>query len=149
MSEMQAAFGLGQLEKIRMFNSRRKKCFLRISSHLDRYRDCLLLPSATPKSDPSWFAFGIVVRSDAPFRRKQLVEWMEHRGIETRPFLGGDVTKQPAYSNIKLEVRGGLENTSLASNNGFFFGCHHGMTDQMVEYVLQCFDDFIDETMRS
>lgn len=149
ITEMQAAFGLVQLKKLNEFNEKRRRNMKRIRDHLERYQDSILLPVRPPKTDPSWFAVGIVVKKEARFAPKTLAKFLDGRGIETRPFLAGDAIQQAAYRKIGFRTVGEHENTAMAAERGFFFGCHQGMSRAIVDYVLEQFDEFFREAKAS
>lgn len=140
--EMQAAFGIEQLKRTPRLIKKRKENWEYIVKSLEDYNDYLITPKPTPKSEPSWFAVGLTVRPDAPFTRYDLIKWLEKHKIETRLFFAGNIIDQPAYKNIQFKVVGNLKNTKLVRDNAFFIGCYQGITKEMVEYIVNVFDDF-------
>ncbi len=101
------------------------------------------MPKATKGSDPSWFGFPILVKSDAPFSRADIVNYLEKNKIATRMLFGGNLTKQPAYSKIKYRIVGGLKNTDLIMNNLFWIGVYPGITRDKMEYIRNIFSKFL------
>ena len=99
--------------------------------------DCLLLPEATPGSDPSWFGFPIGVREDAPFKREDLIRALEAQKIGTRLLFGGNLLRQPAYEDCEYRVVGNLPNTDFVMNNVFWIGVYPGFTQQMLDFVVK------------
>jgi CDP-6-deoxy-D-xylo-4-hexulose-3-dehydrase len=109
---------------------------------LKPFEEYLILPKATPGSDPSWFGFVITVRLDAPFTRNELVRYLEDRKIATRLLFGGNLTRQPAYKDVSYRVVGKLENTDIVMNQTFWIGVYPGLTQDMIAYVLETFQYF-------
>lgn len=142
VTDMQAAVGVAQLEKLDGFTEKRKANFETIYSGLKRYEEHLILPEATPESDPSWFGFLISIRPGAGFTRNDLTGHLEQNGIETRNLFSGNLTRQPAYINIRKRQVGELTNTDFVMNNTFFVGVFPGLDAPRIEYMLDCFDKF-------
>jgi len=140
--EMQGAWGLSQLQKLNRIMQKRKQNFHRLTSNLLQYRDWLTLPEPHPKSDVSWFWLPIIIRDDAPFKRRDVVGHLENAEIETRPVLAGNILKQPAYKNIDYTVRGKLTNTERILQNGFIVGVHPNLSDEEIDYMNTTFQDF-------
>jgi CDP-6-deoxy-D-xylo-4-hexulose-3-dehydrase len=136
-TDMQAALGTSQIEKLPGFIERRKENFRRLREALKPVEDCLLLPQATPGADPSWFGFPIGVRETAPFTRQDLIRALEAKRIGTRLLFGGNLTKQPAYEGCEYRVVGELPNTDFAMNNVFWIGVYPGLTEEMLDYVAE------------
>jgi CDP-4-dehydro-6-deoxyglucose reductase, E1 len=142
MTDMQAAVGVAQLEKLPEFVAARKRNWRRLRDGLERHADVLMLPEPTPRSDPSWFGFSLCVRPDAPFGRPELVKWLEAAGIGTRQIFAGNLIRQPAYRDMEHRVAGGLTNTDLIMNQGLWIGVYPGLSDEMVDYMVAAFDRF-------
>jgi CDP-6-deoxy-D-xylo-4-hexulose-3-dehydrase len=142
-TDMQAAIGVSQLKKLPGFIEARKRNWRKLSAALKPYEDLLVLPEATPGSDPSWFGFAITVRPDAPFKRADLVRCLEERRIATRLLFGGDLTRQPAYRDVPQRVVGDLANTKTIVNDTFWIGVYPGLTDAMLDYVIEQFHQFM------
>jgi CDP-6-deoxy-D-xylo-4-hexulose-3-dehydrase len=135
MTDMQAAIGLSQLEKLPGFIAARRKNFQHLYDSLKPLEDVLLLPESTPDAEPSWFGFPIGVREDAPFRRGALIRELESRHIGTRLLFGGNLTRQPAYKDTEFRVVGDLKNTDFVMNNVFWIGLYPGLTEEMLNYT--------------
>lgn len=144
VTDMQAAIGVAQLKKLPGFIEKRKENFQALFNGLRAYEKYLLLPSATRNSDPCWFGFPIMIRENMPFTRKDLVNYLENNKIATRMLFGGNLLKQPAYSEIKYRVVGGLDNTDRVMNNLFWIGVYPGLTKEMIDYILLKFKSFMD-----
>ncbi len=141
-TDLQAAVGLAQLQKLPAFLDARKRNFGLLLDGLRAWEDVLMLPQATEGGEPSWFGLPLAVRRDAPFTRQGLVSWLEQHRIATRPLFGGNLLLQPAYQDIPHRTVGGLENTDFVMNHLFWIGLHPGITAEMIEYVLDCFGKF-------
>ena len=144
VTDMQAAVGVAQLEKLPGFVEARKRNWRLLHDGLAPLADMLILPEATPRSDPSWFGFLVTVRPDAPFARNELIRHLDERKIGTRLLFGGNLTRQPAYEHVPHRVVGDLANTDLVMNGSFWIGVYPGLTDEMIEYVLASFAEFVD-----
>jgi CDP-6-deoxy-D-xylo-4-hexulose-3-dehydrase len=141
-TDLQAAIGRVQLGRIDDFVARRRANHAALVAHLRRHEDVLLLPEATPRSEPSPFGFALTVRPDAGFSRHALVRFLEERGIATRLVFAGNLLRQPAYREIAHRVVGGLEVTDLVANGSFWIGCYPGLDSAAIEYVAETFDDW-------
>jgi CDP-6-deoxy-D-xylo-4-hexulose-3-dehydrase len=103
----------------------------------------LILPAATPGSDPAWFGFPIGVRQDAPFRRDELTRALEAKKIATRLLFGGNLLRQPAYEGCSYRAIGELRNTDFAMNNVFWIGVYPGLTRPMLDFVARTIGEFV------
>jgi CDP-6-deoxy-D-xylo-4-hexulose-3-dehydrase len=140
---MQAAVGLGQLTKLSKFIDARKENFSYLKKELKEFENYLVLPESTPRSNPSWFGFPITVKESAPFSKNDLVNFLASKLIDTRPLFAGNIIKQPYFENISYRVVDNLENTDLIMNNTFWIGVFPGLTQEMLQYVVKEFKNFI------
>jgi CDP-6-deoxy-D-xylo-4-hexulose-3-dehydrase len=136
-TDMQAALGASQIEKLPFFIERRKENFRILRAALEPYSDVFLLPEATPGSDPSWFGFPFGVREDAPFTRDDLVKRLEEHKIGTRLLFGGNLVRQPAYDGIEHRVIGDLRNTDFVMRNVLWVGVYPGLTKPMLDHMIE------------
>lgn len=143
VTDMQAAIGCAQLDKLEGFIAKRKQNHAYLLNALNCYKDRLILPRATDFSDPSWFCFVITVRPDAGFTRNELVQYLEANRIETRPLFGGNILRHPAFQNINCRIVGGLENTDLIMENSFFIGVYPGIGQGELEKIADTFRKFM------
>lgn len=134
-TDMQAALGVSQIEKLPQFIDRRRQNFQYLKEALAPLKEYFILPEATPGSDPSWFGFPIGVREDAPFRRDDLIRTLEAHKIGTRLLFGGNLLRQPAYEGCDYRVIGDLPNTDFVMNNVFWVGVYPGLTTQMLDFI--------------
>ncbi len=135
LTDMQAALGVSQLEKLPGFIAARRNNFQHLYNSLKPLEDFLLLPESTPDAEPSWFGFPIGVREDAPFDRAQLIRELESNKIGTRLLFGGNLTRQPAYKDVEFRVIGDLKNTDFVLRNVFWIGLYPGLTEEMLNYT--------------
>ena len=148
ITDMQAAIGVEQLKKLPGFIEKRKENFRMLYGKLKKYGKWFILPEATENSEPSWFGFPILVREDAPFTRDEFVNYLEENKIATRMLFGGNLTKQPAYENVKYRIIDSLKNTDLVMNNLFWIGVYPGITGDKSDYVVKIFNKFIEKEGR-
>ena len=135
-TDMQAAVGVAQLKKLPHFIEARKENFAALRQGLAA-QEHFILPEATPNSDPSWFGFPMMVREGAPFSRKNVVEYLDARKIQSRQLFGGNLVRQPAYKNIPFRVVGDLKNSDRVTNQAFWIGVYPGLTPTMIEYMVR------------
>jgi len=145
VTDMQASIGVAQLRKLPGFIKARQKNFSDLYAALKKYEEHLLLPESLEKSEPSWFGFPILVKESAPFNRADMVRCLEKNKIATRMLFGGNLTKQPAYLNIKSRVIGNLKNTDLVMNNLFWIGVYPGITKEKSSFVVKTIKNFMEE----
>ncbi len=138
-TDMQAAVGLAQIEKIDSFIASRRQNFATLYAGLSDLEEFFILPKATPGSQPSWFGFPVAIRPGAPFTRSQVVRFMEKQRIATRLLFGGNLVRQPAYRNAPHRVAASLDNSDFVMNNVFWVGVYPGLTSKMLDYMIETF----------
>ncbi|OLP18622.1 lipopolysaccharide biosynthesis protein RfbH [Leptolyngbya sp. 'hensonii'] len=143
LTDMQAAIGVAQLQKLPGFIATRRYNWQRLSAGLQPLSDWLILPQPTPNSDPSWFGFLITVRPEAPFSRNDLVRHLESHKIGTRLLFGGNLIRQPAYRQMPHRVVGELKQTDLVMNQSFWIGVYPGLTEPMLDYMVDTLTSFV------
>jgi CDP-6-deoxy-D-xylo-4-hexulose-3-dehydrase len=148
ITDMQSAIGLAQLKKLPKFIKDRKNNFNSLYKFLKKYEKYLILPEAEKNSDPAWFGFPVLVKETAPFKRGEIVNYLEENKIATRMLFGGNLLKQPAYKNIKFRTDGNLKNTNLAMNDLFWIGVYPGITKEKINYVLGILGNFFEKYER-
>ncbi len=139
-TDLQAAIGVAQTDRISEFVKKRGENFARLYKGLEEYQDFLVLPRIDPRASPSWFGFPITVKNGVS--RRELVLWLETANIETREVFAGNILKQPGYEGIPRRVSGTLENTDRIMRDTFFIGVYPGLTDEMIDFVLERFRKF-------
>jgi CDP-6-deoxy-D-xylo-4-hexulose-3-dehydrase len=142
-TDLQAAVGVAQLEKLPDFIAARRRNWARLLDGLAGFEEFFILPRPTAGSEPSWFGFALTVRPDAPFRRFELVQHLESRQIGTRQLFGGNLLRQPAYLGLPHRVVGPLPNADLITEGTFWVGVYPGLTDEMVDYIVATISEFI------
>lgn len=141
--DIQCALGVEQLKKLPLFTQKRREHFQRLYDGLKGHEDVFILPRALPNAEPSWFAFPLTVRDGAGFTRKELVLWLEENNIETRMLFAGNILRHPAYRKINCRTSGTLTNTSKVLEDTFFIGVYPGLTDPMIDWMLNRIETFL------
>jgi len=139
-TDIQAAIGVAQTDRIVDFSARRRRNFEVLYSGLERYQDRLILPRRDPRSDPSWFAFPVTVREGTD--RRDLVACLEEAGVETRLVFAGNIVRQPAYRGLPMRPHGSLEQSDRVMRDSFFIGLYPGLTEEMLAFMLKTFEGF-------
>ena len=142
VTDMQAAIGVAQLDKLNGFVKKRKDNFTLLYSGLKQFEDKISLPSPTPKSDPCWFGFPISVRKEHSVDRNQLTSFLEEHNIETRTLFGGNLIRQPAFKDVNFRQVGNLKNTDFIMDNTFFIGVYPGIDERQVDHVINAFTKY-------
>jgi CDP-4-dehydro-6-deoxyglucose reductase, E1 len=142
-TDMQAALGVSQMEKLPEFIERRKENFKYLRAALEPLQEFLILPEAGEKSEPSWLGFPIGVKKDAPFTRDQMTQALEAKKIGTRPLFAGNLLCQPAYEGCEYRVAGELTNTDFVMNRVFWIGVYPGLTREMLDFVAKTATEFV------
>ncbi|MFA5275684.1 MAG: lipopolysaccharide biosynthesis protein RfbH [Candidatus Omnitrophota bacterium] len=145
VTDMQAAIGVAQLGKLPRFIEARKNNFVFLLKVFKKYGDYFMLPQAEKNSEPSWFGFPVLVKESAPFSRAELIGYLEGHKISTRMLFGGNLTKQPAYRDVKYRVAGNLKNTDLVMNNLFWIGVYPGIKKEQLLYISRMLNNFFDK----
>jgi CDP-6-deoxy-D-xylo-4-hexulose-3-dehydrase len=143
VTDLQAALGVAQLKKLNKFIEKRKMNFKYLYKRLNQYRDFFILPKSLPESDPSWFAFPLMIREGSGLKRGEIVKKLEENKIMTRTLFAGNLTKHPAYTGIQKRIVSDLSVTDRVMNNAFFIGVYPGITGAMLEYIGNVFDEFM------
>jgi len=143
VTDMQAAIGCAQFEKLEEFTTLRKANFRKLKEIVQPYLDRLILPHATEHSDPLWFGFVITVRPEAGFTRNDLTRYLETNRVETRNLFAGNLLRHPAYGCIPRRVVGDLTNTDIITTNTFFVGVYPGIGAEHLAHIQLCFVRFM------
>lgn len=139
-TDLQAAIGCAQLEKLPGFVERRRHNFARLMRGLKEAEDRLVLPAACEHSNPSWFGFVITCKEGVD--RNQTVRHLEGKGIQTRMLFAGNLTRHPCFDEMResgqgYRVVGSLGNTDRIMTDTFWVGVYPGMTDEMIDYMAK------------
>jgi CDP-6-deoxy-D-xylo-4-hexulose-3-dehydrase len=141
ITDMQAALGLAQLEKLSDFIETRRTNFHLLSKALHKHAHKLILPKATPNSDPSWFGYLLTVKAGAGITRDELVQKLNDKKIATRLLFAGDIRKQPYFKQYPYRVVGDLKNTDIIMRDSFWIGVTPMIGEEMIAYMSKCFDE--------
>jgi CDP-6-deoxy-D-xylo-4-hexulose-3-dehydrase len=139
-TDLQAAIGRVQLERLPRFVAARRANHARLSELLARHADVLVLPEATAGSEPSWFGFAITLRPETGLSRRDLVRHLEGSGIATRQIFAGNLLRQPAYRDAVHRVVGRLDTTDQIAEHSLWIGCYPGIGLEAIDHVATTFD---------
>ena len=142
ITDMQAACGLGQLDRLEGFIKKRKENFSFLYKNLKNLEEFLILPESEKNSDPSWFGFPLSLRKSNKFNRNDLIKYLDNKKIGTRLLFAGNVIKQPYMKNVDYRVHGELKNTNFTMENTFWIGVYPGLTSQHLEYSVNIIKKF-------
>jgi CDP-4-dehydro-6-deoxyglucose reductase, E1 len=142
ITDMQAACGLAQLERVDTFIEARKRNFRHLTQRLQSCADFLILPQATPNADPSWFGFPLTLRESADVRRVDLLQYLDQYKIGTRLLFAGNLVRQPYMANRNFRVSGTLDNTDIVMNNTFWIGVFPGLGEAQLDFVADKIEAF-------
>ena len=140
VTDMQAAIGCAQLQKLPGFVEARRRNFAYLSERLQCVREYFILPKPCENSDPSWFGFMITCREGVD--KNKVVRYLEENGIQTRMLFAGNLTKQPCFDEMRktgvgYRIVGELTNTDHIMENTFWIGVYPGMTTEMLDYMVE------------
>lgn len=145
ITDMQAAVGLAQIERIPEFVKKRKTNFNFLKQKLKLVEKFFILPEPTINSEPSWFGFPITIKSNSPFSREELIQFLSAKMIDTRPLFTGNITRQPYFKNKNYRISGKLENTDIIMNQSFWIGVYPALTEEMLSYVVEQIQQFTNQ----
>jgi CDP-4-dehydro-6-deoxyglucose reductase, E1 len=150
MTDMQAALGCSQLQKLDYFVARRRENFEKLKSAFVNagLEEHFLLPQPEPLSDPSWFGFLLTIRDSSPLDRRALVQAVEARRILTRLLFAGNLTRQPAFQEVEYRVAGELTATDKIMKDSFWIAVWPGVTDAHIAYMVDVFRSVVAELTR-
>jgi len=141
VTDMQAAIGCAQLEKLPAFIDARKKNWNKLREGLDGLSTGFIMPEGTPDSEPSWFGFLLTVKEAAGITRDGVVSHLEKSGIQTRMLFAGNIIKHPCFDEMRksgegYRIAGELKTTDRVMNSSFWVGVYPGMTDEMIDFMI-------------
>lgn len=142
ITDMQAACGVAQLDRLATFVQQRKNNFNFLRNRLEACKEFIVLPQATEGSDPSWFGFPITLRKSANCRRVDLLAYLEQYRIGTRLLFAGNITRQPSMIGKNYRISGQLENTDVVMNDTFWIGVQPALTPEMLEFSASKLEQF-------
>ena len=146
-TDLQAALGITQLQKIESFHAARRQNFDFLYRALEGIND-FILPQATKDSEPSWFGFPITIHEESAVNREELLRFLDSRLIGTRLMFAGNILRQPGYVDIPKRVIGDLRNADIIMRRSFWLGVYPGLTRPMLEYVVENIQEFVGRKKR-
>ena len=136
ITDMQAACGLAQLDRLEGFIKKRKENFNFLYKNLKDLEEFLILPEPEKNSEPSWFGFPLTLKKQDKYNRNDLVKYLNENKIGTRLLFSGNLTKQPYMKNVTFKVHGELKNTDFIMENTFWAGLYPGLSKEHLEYSV-------------
>ena len=143
ISDMQAACALAQMDRLEGFVEARKHNFTYLKDGLKSCEEFLLLPEATPSSDPSWFGFPIIIKPSAGTTRVDFLQYLNENKIGTRLLFAGNLTRQPYMIGRNFRISGELINTDMVMNDAFWVGVYPGLTEEMLDFVITKIETYL------
>ena len=143
ITDMQAACGLAQMDKLEGFIQARKDNFKYLYERLQSCQDFLILPEATANSDPSWFGFLMTIKPEANIRRVDLLSYLDQEKIGTRLLFAGNLIRQPYMQGRNYRVSGDLTHTDMVMNDSFWVGVYPGLTEEMLDFTASKIESFL------
>ena len=137
LTDMQAAVGVAQLQKLPAFIEARRNNFRFLFEGLTDLEEFFIFPEATPDSEPSWFGFPLAIKPEAPFTRDYVLRYLDDRKIATRLLFGGNLLRQPAYQGLKHRKVGDLRNSDFVMNQVLWMGVWPGLSKEMLTFVVE------------
>jgi CDP-6-deoxy-D-xylo-4-hexulose-3-dehydrase len=143
ITDMQAACALAQLDRVEEFIATRRRNFTFLKERLRDSEEFLVLPEATPGSDPSWFGFPLTLRENAPVTRTDLLGYLEQKKIGTRLLFGGNLLRQPYMAGRNYRVASELTQTDRVMHNTFWIGVYPGLDDERLDFAARAIEEFL------
>jgi CDP-6-deoxy-D-xylo-4-hexulose-3-dehydrase len=143
ITDMQAAVGVAQLDRVDEFVAARRRNFALLTEALKPLEDVLILPEATPNSDPSWFGYPITIRPESGLLRDELTQWLDANRIGTRLLFGGNLLRQPYMRHRGYRVVGELTNADLVTHHTFWIGLYPGLTEDHIAFQVDMIRRFV------
>jgi CDP-4-dehydro-6-deoxyglucose reductase, E1 len=143
ITDMQAAVGLAQLDRLDGFIDARRRNFEMLTTLLKPMEDVFILPEATPRSEPSWFGYPVTIRPESGINREMLVQHLNQKKIGTRLLFGGNLLHQPYMKRYDVRVAGDLTNADLVTTNTFWVGVYPGLTQDHLTYIAETLSGFL------
>ena len=142
ITDMQAACGLAQLDRLEFFIKKRKENFHFLYKHLKNLEEFLILPEPEKNSEPSWFGFPLSLKKNNQYNRNDLIKYLNANKIGTRLLFAGNLIKQPYMKNINFKVHGNLKNTDFIMENTFWIGLYPGLSEKHLEYTCEKIESY-------
>lgn len=142
-SEIGAAFGLVQLQDLENNINIRKKNYQAQIDFFKKYEEFFILPKETQNVRTGWLAFPVIIKENAPFKRKDFQIYLEKRNVQTRVVFTGNITRQPGFKNLPMRKSSDLKNSDRVMKGGILLACHHGLNSEMLSYMHNVIEEFI------
>jgi len=136
ITDMQAACGLAQLDRLKFFINKRKENYSFLYNNLKELEEFLILPEPEKNSEPSWFGFPLSLKNNHKYNRNDLLKYLNNNNIGTRLLFSGNLTKQPYMKNVFYKVNGDLKNTNFIMENTFWIGLYPGLSIEHLNYSI-------------
>ena len=143
VTDMQGAFGMHQLKKLDGFVEIRREAANLWAANLRQYSDYFWVIEEKPMTKSAWYGYPIIVKPNAPFTKDELVDFLGHKGVQTRPILSGNMAEQPVMKLFNYRQVGDLPNARMIQRNSFWLGNHHGIGKEEREAVADYFNEFM------
>jgi len=143
ITDMQAACGLAQLNKAKIFIDKRKNNFKILTESLRGCEEFLILPNTNKEADPSWFGYPITLRENSPVSRIDLIKYLEQNNIGTRLLFSGNLIRQPYMQGRKYKVSGQLINTDIVMHNTFWIGLQPALSLDMIKFSARTIEAYL------
>jgi CDP-4-dehydro-6-deoxyglucose reductase, E1 len=137
ITDMQAACGLAQLDRLTEFIAARRRNFAFLRERLRSCEEFLILPAATLNSDPSWFGFPLTLRQEAGVSRVDLLRYLDQYQIGSRLLFAGNLVRQPYFQGRAYRLGGELRSTDVVMNQTFWLGVYPGLSEAMLDSVTE------------
>jgi CDP-6-deoxy-D-xylo-4-hexulose-3-dehydrase len=144
VTDMQAALGLAQLDRLPELQAARVRNFTRLHSALEPLADRLVLPRALPGAEPSWFGYPFTLRDGDAAERRRLQLHLQERKIDSRLVLAGNLTRQPGYLGLEHRIAGSLENSDRVTEAAVWVGVYAGLSNEMIDWIAESITEFFD-----
>lgn len=147
-TEISAAFGLEQLKKLKKFEETRHKNFSQLMDFFSNYEKFFILPRQLSQVKTNWLAFPLTIKSKAPFTRQLITTYLERNNIQTRPVFTGNVLRQPVFKHLVQTTGQSPDDFPVADDvmrNGFLIGCHHGLNQRQMDYLIDTLRSFLEK----
>lgn len=147
ITDIQAALGLAQFDKLPKFIQKRKENFNYLYQAFKKIGGDFILPVWNKKTNPSWFGFLLTIKNTANFKKNDLLKFLNDRKIGTRLLFAGNAIRQPYFKNYKIKYRvsGELKNTDKIMNDSFWVGVYPGLNQKMLDYIIKSFKEFLEK----
>lgn len=143
VTDMQAALGVSQLDKLESFGRRRRENAAYLASAFAEFEEDLILPRTLPGADPSWFGFPVTLREGGADDRRRLQEFLLERRIDSRLMLAGNLVRQPGFQNLEHRISGSLPHSDRITEACIWVGCWPGLTTDMLDWIIESVGEFL------